>query len=283
MAQIYTNPKIPIIGDWMGTFGQVQDIMATPCDVEPQVWVYAFFAGAPAALYSLYKPDPFDMVTQRFGSGHKKRRRRRFRWDDMILLDKPARRGLQWVVFNVGKWAERVGWYLLIADVAFEWAYTWSSMAYQWSGCPNPNASYGWLAVNTGAAFLHDGYYAAWGSLAEHGWITVDDYRVIALTPMVATPYLELQVGKATPPYPSSEEIRFQLVELTSGWRGEPMVARPNDHDEPQTFRNVYRNYLGISNQPQYALHVQSASGFWSMKAKMGLNGETSRGLASDP
>lgn len=275
--------RIPVVGPWIGRVGQIQDIMATPCEVEPEIWVLAFFAGAPAALFSLYKPDPFDAASERFGSGHKKRRRRRYRWNDMILLPKPTRPGLQWVVFRVGQWAERLGWYILVADVAVEWAYNWSSMAYQWSGCANPTASWGRLGSTRGDSHLVDGIYAGWDSTAHHGQITTDDFSIIALSQMQASPYIKLKIGMPVGGADYARFLRFQVIDLNSGWESDPMDLAPEPDKPPKEHAMVYRDYLGLGSQPRYALYIQSDGGFWSQEITLGLNGETGRGLTFDP
>lgn len=283
MPPHYTGQKLPIVGPWIGKFGRVADIMATPCDVDPGVWVLAFFTGAPTALFSLFKPDPFDMVTERFGGGHKKRGRRRFRWDEMVQLPKPTKGGMSWVFFRVGSWAERLGWYMLIADVAFEWAVNWSSMAYQWSGCPDPNASWGWLACDRSNISINDGLWAGYERTNHHGDITTDDYRVIALTQMVASPYLELETWPATGIYPNADFVEFRVVDLNSGWQSDPIVPDYPNGASSFKFQNVWRDYGGTGAMPRYALHIKSDGKYWGMKVKLGLNGDAGRGIKFDP
>lgn len=283
MVAKYVGEELPVVGPWIGKFGRVQDIMATPCDVDPGIWVLAFFAGAPTAFFSLLKPDPFDLVTERFGQGHKKKRKRKFRYDRLVSLPKPTKPGLQWMFFRVGQMAERLGWYILIADVAFEWALTWSSMAYQWSGCADPNASWGWLFCDRANISITNGYWAGWESTRHHGMITTDDYRVVAITAMVASPYLELEVAPASGPFPQAELIEFKVVDLASGWESEPMNVDFTRDKRPVQFNKVWRDYGGFGAKPEYALRIKSDAKYWSMKVKLGLNGDPGRGMTFDP
>src|SRR5918994_6592909 len=102
---------VPIIGPWVGRVGHVIDILATPCNTTPQVWVQAFWHAAPLLLISLYKPDPTDYLTERFGSQHKRGRRRRFRPQDVLTPDINVPKGsLGWVSFTLTRFIERIGW-----------------------------------------------------------------------------------------------------------------------------------------------------------------------------
>lgn len=278
-----TAEKLPVVGPWIGKFGKIQDIMATPCEVSPEVWVLAFFSGAPMALFSLFKPDPFDQVSQRAGLGHKKRTRRRFRWDDAIKLDPGKRGSLRWVVFRLGSWAERIGWYMLIADVAFDWAYNWSSMAYQWSGCQNPNASWGYNSCSNVTALGGQKIWAGYSGTNHHGKITTDDFSVIATTQMVASPYIDMQVSPSHIGGTTPDWVELKLIDLSSGWQSSPYIFEPKNPRAPNRWQEVFRNYSGLGGKPRICMQYNSSGGVCTLNGKIGLNGETGRGLTFDP
>lgn len=283
MAVRKVGPDIPVIGPWIGKFGRVQDIFATPCDVDPGIWVLAFFSGAPTAMFSLFKPDAFDKVTERkFGQPHKRKTRRRFRWDDMVQLPNP-KPGLQWKFFRMAQAAQRLGWYILIADVAFEWAVNWSSMAYQWSGCHDPNASWGWLACNRSNITINGAYWAGWDSTNRNGDIFVDDFSIYALGNIVASPYLEIEITPSSGAFPNAEFIEYEVRDLNTGWSSGPNRVEYDPVTNRYEHQQVWPDYTGLGGIPRYALFFRSDGRFWSMKAKLGLNGEAGRGLLSDP
>lgn len=283
MPPTITTPQIPVVGPWLGTFGKIQRIMATPCEVSPEIWVLAFFAGAPMAVASLFKPDPFDMATERFGLAHKKKRRRRFRYGEAMRLPIVKRRGMQWVVFTLGSLAERVGWYMLIADVAFEWAYNWSSMAYQWSGCRNPNASWGYNRVTQEMMITINGTWAGWNHTAHHGKITTDDFSVIAVEKMNCSPYIKLKVGPNTGIGPTAKNVRFRLRDMNTGWQSDPYDAEPSNPNHQNEWNEVWPDYLGLGSRPRLVLDMETSGGFINADIKIGLNGDNVPAVISDP
>jgi hypothetical protein len=140
---INRTTRIPVIGPWIGRVGFVNQIMATPCSPSPEVWVQAFFAGVPHMFWRAYKPTPldakYDTLKLRPGGSHG---RKGFfaNGSTKDLNFKPGTFG--WAVFSAAEIAQKVGWYLLIADIISEQAVNWTSLAYEWSGCNQPNA--GW-------------------------------------------------------------------------------------------------------------------------------------------
>lgn len=130
--------KLPLIGKDIAKVGQVYNLLSTPCSVEPEVWVYAFWTGVPHALGSIFKPDPLDWAGERFGRGHGRGRKRRFKVDDLVKSKVPVGRGLGWAFFRMYQFQQRIGWYLLVADIATNFAVNWTSTAYTWSGCRVP-------------------------------------------------------------------------------------------------------------------------------------------------
>jgi len=148
--------RIPIIGNDIYQVGQVYNIFAQPCAPTPTIWVEAFFANIPMLVWSFVKPDPTDYLTERFGSTHKRRRKNRFRVDE-IDIGKPANgKGyLRWISFTGTRIAERIGWYFLVIDATTDFAVNWTSMAYRYTGCQDPTSGYA-----TSDADVPTGYFS---------------------------------------------------------------------------------------------------------------------------
>lgn len=149
--------RLPIIGDDIYQAGQVVDIFSQPCAPEPTIMVKAFFANVPMLIWSLYKPDPFDYLTTRFGRGHKRRRKGRLHVGNIDTAPPGSGKGARWVSFTGTKIAERVGWYFLVADATTDFAINWTSMAYRFSGCQDPLSGYAQSIDNDGFEFLSTG------------------------------------------------------------------------------------------------------------------------------
>lgn len=143
MAQ--SNPlddyrNLPVIGPWIGKFGRVQEIMSRPCEISPEIWALAYFHSLPKLAWSLFKPDPIDATYARLGRPHRRRRNGRMRETNFLTMDAPGfRKGFQWAVFRLGNIAQRVGWYMIVVDAAFDLAINWTSTAYEFAGC-DPDA-----------------------------------------------------------------------------------------------------------------------------------------------
>lgn len=126
---------LPFIGDDIAKIGQIIDIYATPCSPTPTIWVLAFFTAIPTAAYSLLKPQLIDInIKHRRG---KPRKGKKFKFTAGMLvrdaiIEIPVPR---WVPFTVYEFAQRIGWYFLVADTAEDFTINWMSTAYKWNGC----------------------------------------------------------------------------------------------------------------------------------------------------
>lgn len=127
--------RLPLVGQSIGRIGQVYDILQTPCATTPEVWFLAFWNGVPKLVWSFVKPDPLDWAGERFGRGHGRRRKRKFKADGMMGSKVPVGRGLGWAAFSMYQLQQRVGFYLLLIDAGSEFVLNWTSTAYTWSGC----------------------------------------------------------------------------------------------------------------------------------------------------
>lgn len=134
---------LPVIGPWTAKTGHVIDILSTPCAITPTVMIKAAWHATPRLLIALTKPDRYDLVTKRWGGGHKRRSKRRFKVIDELVSEIPVPKNkISAAIFNLGNWAQRIGWYMLVVDATETFAIEWTSAAYQWSGCQTPGAPY---------------------------------------------------------------------------------------------------------------------------------------------
>lgn len=134
---------IPFIGPWPLKVGKILDIMATPCDPSAEIWVKAFWHDIPFLVWAIIKPDPTDLVLNRFKVGHHRKRKRRFFVKDVFQPKFPVPKGaIGTAVFPAIQVAERVGWYLLIVDASLDFVINWTSTAYTWEGCAVPDAAW---------------------------------------------------------------------------------------------------------------------------------------------
>lgn len=146
------NPRsIPIFGEQISKIGQVYDVLSSPCDIDTSIWIKAAFHATPYLLLSLTTPECLDIDLDRGGRRHKRLRRFRFRWTQ-ILQPTLVIRGAPTVVRFLFNAYERTAWYLLVVDASLDFLVNWTSMAYQWSECDTPNNPYGICA--NGLAYI---------------------------------------------------------------------------------------------------------------------------------
>lgn len=168
MSGNFDPRRIPIIGDDIYQVGQVLDIVSQPCDPDPWIAVAATWTYVPTLFWMLAKPEPFDAFTELRGGRHKRIRRGRARITDILALNRaqPGTTGYQ--VFRLGAAAERLGWYLLLADAATDYALNWTSMVYEWSGCTEPTNGY--AAISGPGGFRGGGLTPITGSVAGNSF-----------------------------------------------------------------------------------------------------------------
>lgn len=130
------NPwRIPVIGPWVGRVGSVAAIMSLNCNPSAQMWVQAFFHSAPKLVWSLFKPDAFDQVSERLHFGHRRKRQGRMGFSGFLEPISWSGKGWGAALFLLGGLAERIGWWFIIVDSATELAVNWSTTAMQYAGC----------------------------------------------------------------------------------------------------------------------------------------------------
>lgn len=283
MSRHYPGDKIPIVGPWISRIGKVHDIMTTACDVDPEIWVEAFFYGVPRMLVAQLKPTPQDFIDDRFGVTHKRKTKRKFHFVDE-LIDPNFKPGtLGWAAFKLFEWKEKIGFYMIVIDSATELAYTWSSMAYQWSGCDDPNAPSCKNVWDFGAVrYESGGYIANMSTVYARGGANNGPDFVSMPGDTVASPCLEIGVSRNTGGLPQCEYTEFQLVTNDGHPVTEPIIMNPNS-ETGSWQRRVVRNWSTSFAPKVYKLKVINGAGWYKFEGSLTLNGYKERGLAADP
>lgn len=143
VRQIDNFADVPFIGPWPGKFGKIIELWDTACSPSPELWVRAFWHGAPFLVWSLIKPEPLDLVIDRFKVQHHRKRKRRFRVDDVFQPKWPVPPGKATAaVFDMIQAQQKIGWYMLIVDASLDFTINWMSAAYVWEGCAVPDAKW---------------------------------------------------------------------------------------------------------------------------------------------
>lgn len=211
--------RIPLIGSDLAKIGQVYQILAQPCQPEPSMWVQAFWTGIPKAIWSVVKPDPTDYLTERFGSVHSRKRKRRFNIDDIMETKYPVGKGWGWAAWQNVRLAERVGWYLLIADVTAEFLVNWTSTAYLWGGCPVPGAKYRTNEPNTSIDMIYGAgtyIYPLWSPTAVNG-ISGNSYWIDIPAGQNYSVQAQLSAAPPSGAYPTALPSNVSVIDFNSG------------------------------------------------------------------
>lgn len=273
---------VPIIGPWVGRIGQVADIMATPCSVSPEVWVLAFIAGVPRMAVGLFKPTPDDYISDRIGSPHKKKRRGIFLVEDLLEPAIPTK-GFGWIVFRLGAWAERVGWWFAIIDAGIELSYHWSSMAYQWSGCAVPEAAGARLVFSLPQYAVNNGdFWGNWNVVNAIAPVTADIGGITVPPLMRGSISNKMTVEPAAFGTPKAKQVVVELVDTKSGtvmWQED---LRPRE-GFPATLRQIKRQWIGNDPERRYQIRQVFADGYYKVDAEMEFYGSQDIGVTHDP
>jgi hypothetical protein len=276
---------VPVIGPWTAKVGHITDMWGNPCSVSNQVGFYAFWQALPRLIITLTKPDSFDLVTERWGKKHKRRRLKRFKIEDLILPIKPPNGiGPAWVFYHLGHWAERAGWYMLVVDATLDFAIHWTSTAYSWSGCEVPGSPYCNMnsendVVLTGDA--GDFTFSSWN--VQHQVIFAGDSTGIACPAGYDVSCgFELRQVPLGVPLPEGKLTGVKLIDTVDGrvWAED----RDNGMTGPLPGFGAAGREWGF-NQPAHDLTVvfTKTEGFIRVSGSIWASGIKSTGLTYDP
>lgn len=277
--------RLPLIGESIGRIGQVYDIFQTPCSPNPEVWFLAFFNGLPQLAWSFIKPEPLDWAGERFGRGHGRKRKRRFRAEGVISPKVPVGRGLGWATFSMYQLQQRVGFYLLLIDAGSEFVLNWTSTAYTWAGCRVTGLPYQERTRRE-----------------VQQWVTGQDWQVAHTYEIAGAGLIN---GGNTIGVPKHIDVTLSAtmtVDPIDGWPGTIAATRIRDvisgkvisQSEPtdsgnghQVSTQVHRDYVGSLGYREFVFEFLPGPGGFgrSMFAQFSAHGKetTPQGLMPDP
>lgn len=290
--------QLPFIGKDIARIGQVQQILATPCSVDPAIYVEALFQAAPYAIWSLVKPSGTDSISfGREGGMHhryyKRRRgydlRERFRFNGELLGGRnvPLGRGSIGAAFIVPfELAQKFGWYLLIADATTNGILNWVSTAYQWSGCKTPGQPRGSGVIANG------GYNVGPSGSETIGFFDIlDQSEKITMNPafihvqkgIIPTMYFTVSCH-AAPGFTGSTIAGVRVVNLDDGRVYKDAPMQPMDGGG-QTTTGIAYGPSGVAPGGLFALVAYGIQGYCTMKGtRFGAQGVSeSFSLLPDP
>ena len=250
---------IPLVGGTLAKVGKVIEINSFACGAEAEIWVYAFFHELPELFWSIVKPDPIDFAIDKFGLQKGKKSRRRFKAYDKAPRIGIAGKGLGWYAFKLVQIHQRVGWYMLLADLGPDMALRWTSTAYRWGGCKNPFAPY----VQTQ---LIKGQQSASGGPASQGFTAIGAYifshgatRLIIPAGYKATITASIE-AIPNKDYPNAILAAVWVEETTSGERWYLPKPEPTNAGVYYTRARLPRDIIGPGIR-NYRLMVQAQNG----------------------
>jgi hypothetical protein len=168
MAIKLNDPTKP----WKKKIGYIKQMWLQPCATDVFAWVLGSFVAAPVFLFAIHEPDCLDYQADRVRAGHKKRRRGSINPADSAKPLAAPTEGLGWVVFKLGSFAQRVGWYMTLIDASLDYVVYMTSFAYRIDGCRDPNAPFAINFFNDTVPFLGFGVGAhaidVWNVGAHH-------------------------------------------------------------------------------------------------------------------
>lgn len=233
--------KLPIIGGTIFKIGQVYDIVNTPCSPDPWLWVYGFWHEVPYIFAMLFLPDPVDYVQERFGKPHHRKRRHKGKAAFWKPADINPGKGLGWAAWKMTEWVDRIGWQLLIADTAVNFAFNWTSTVYQWAGCPVPGTPYYSSTRDHGLESFPGGWYPVTSYLnGNHILRDGGDAVIVVPDGYSASFTMNVTVAPRAAPY-NNTNVTTRLRNLTTG-RVIPF-KQPKANDEGHfVHSNVWKN-----------------------------------------
>jgi hypothetical protein len=141
---------VPVAGRYALKATKIYRQFANPCSPTPEAWFLGYFAAAPALLWSLYGPDCQDQAYARFRKPHGSRRHTLLNISASSLPVAPPGSGIGWALFQGAEFAQRVGWYMLLADSFADWIIAGTSQAYKFSQCTEPGGAYCQMSATPG-------------------------------------------------------------------------------------------------------------------------------------
>jgi hypothetical protein len=204
------NEKVAItipkqLGPWKPKLTKIYNMWTQPCDVNPIIWMTAYFAASPVIAYSVLTPDCLDIAGERMRVGHRKQRKGSIRMADYANPINVPGQGYMQVAFKFYSAAQRIGWYLTIIDATLEWVVVGTSLAYQWTGCQDPESPRATLDMQNAVLFL-----------LPASTFFINTWRIVS--------YAHLSPGPGGIPVPKGYAVScgFTLTQIQNAYPGLP-------------------------------------------------------------
>jgi len=283
----YATRNVPVIGKWIGRVNKVADIMAMPCDLDPTIVVYAFWNATPHLLWSLFKPDTNDLVTARVGLAHRRKKQKRYNFLEDMVAEFPHPKGFGAAIFKLGSVAERLGWYMLVADATTDFAVHWTSTAYQWAGCRTPGAPY---CTSKGPPGPYGdpvgGRYLLGSWQVEREVVFAGDGESIA-TPggYNSSAMVSMVLSDPGYPYPMVSGFRASLVDTVTGNILDTAFTGGEGRDDGNMIVDLaFRAWETLTLPHRFAVELEVGPGYYNWeKSSFRAYGNKDGGMLSDP
>lgn len=229
MPNPYNEDFLPIIGPWYARVGQVISIVSMPCTPDPMIFVQAFGMTAPKLIATLLKPDPVEIISERYKAPHRRRRKAHAKNASVILPDTDALIAKLLGIdgkYRLPVWAFRIyaplqiaGFFFLVANSTTQFLLDWVSMAYKQSSCLEITPQW-WRASHNGfligqwndwAVFDPVGLDVTGPMVGGPGMFFVTEGQILSIT--IKMP--QLRRVPATPHGPL--KLDFQVIDLETG------------------------------------------------------------------
>lgn len=216
MAQIepaldYNFRNTGIYKQYRFKVGALQRLAVSSCNPDAHMAALAAWHAAPFLVWSLFGPDCIDLVAERAGGGHRRRRVLGFK-DAGIIPGNYDGTGLGWATFKLGGLAQRAGWYFAIIDAGSDFLVHWMSLAMVYDGCAGEGTPYANCTCNApGQNLIFPGLWLplSWTEFFFEGMVASGSTVVVpANTSFSGTISGYLSPGEGIPP-PAGFEMRI--------------------------------------------------------------------------
>lgn len=277
------DPQIPFITPYLSKAGRIADIVMAPCDVDPWMAVYAAFEATPTLLWSLYKPTAFDLVTERFTGGRLGHKKRKFTFQDKTLGRKSSAGKWGWALFKGASFAQKIGWYMLVADATADFLINWTSMAYQYSGCEVPGLGGAKKTARDqsklpGAPVRYTGFDH---SEASEGFVW--SFTSVGVLPGFNGTFSgSVTIKPSQGPFPTSKMCRIWFEREDGGWRSDPVEFDGEKHNE-RFGQFIDKSWGQAGHINMYYAMIEGTPGEVAVDIDLQMVGGKRQGILGDP
>jgi hypothetical protein len=155
--------------------GKILRILELPCAPTPTMYVQSVEPAIIDLFWSFVKPDfkeDFKIGDQFRNPGRKGRSALKFvrqSFGEATKASPAARKAAGKAVFEILEWGDQLSWYLFLAELATDFLFNWTSIAYSMAGC-DPNPTY--TVIQLGPPLFYYGQGPGWQPIAAWNMIS---------------------------------------------------------------------------------------------------------------